>query len=198
MRPPGTRMQLSESMQLVWPSMQHLPSYVEALQQGWSADNVRGATATREELDRIEADPAAFLQSLVDREAKGEPITLPDGSSVSRIPGYRRWLWDGEFCGSIGLRWQPGTTALPPHCLGHIGYAVVPWKQRRGYATLALRLLLPEVKAEGLPFVELTTDPSNIPSQRVIQANRGVLVERFLKPPQYGNAEALRYRISLE
>lgn len=198
MRPPGTRMQLSESMQLVWPSMQHLPSYVEALQQGWSADNVRGATAAREELDRIEADPAAFLQSLVDREAKGEPITLPDGSSVSRIPGYRRWLWDGEFCGSIGLRWQPGTTALPPHCLGHIGYAVVPWKQRRGYATLALRLLLPEAKAEGLPFVELTTDPSNIPSQRVIQANRGVLVERFLKPPQYGNAEALRYRISLE
>jgi len=41
-------------------------------------------------------------------------------------------MWDDEFAGSIGFRWQPGTSALPPHCLGHIGYAVVPWKQGRG------------------------------------------------------------------
>jgi predicted acetyltransferase len=191
-------MQSPQSMQLVWPSEYHLASYLAALQKGWSADNVRGATAAREELDQIDADPAAFLRNLVDREAKGGAITLPDGSTVSRIPGFRRWLWDGEFCGSIGLRWQPGTTALPPHCLGHIGYAVVPWKQGRGYATLALRLFLPEARAEGLPFVELTTDPSNLPSQRVILANHGVLVERFTKPPQFGNVEALRFRIFLE
>jgi predicted acetyltransferase len=185
-------------MQLVWPSEAQLASYVAALKKNWSADNVRGESTAREELDKIDKEPVAFLRSLVDREAKGDPVTLPDGSTVSRIPGYHRWLWDGEFCGSIGLRWQPGTTALPPHCLGHIGYAVVPWKRRRGYATLALRLLLPETKAEGLPFVELTTDPSNIASQRVIQANGGVLIERFIKPPQYGNAEGLRFRISLE
>jgi predicted acetyltransferase len=185
-------------MHLVWPSEAHLASYVAALQKNWSADNVRGVSTSREQLDKIHKDPAAFLRSLVDREATGDPVTLPDGSTASRIPGYHRWLWDGEFCGSIGFRWQPGTTALPPHCLGHIGYAVVPWKQRRGYATIALRLLLPETKAEGLPFVELTTDPYNIASQRVIQANGGVLIERFIKPPQYGNAEGLRFRISLE
>src|SRR5260370_1107296 len=84
---------------------------------------------------RIAADGDAFLASLVDKEAAGDPITLPDGMTVPRLPGYRRWLWDGEFCGSIGLRWQRGTEALPPYCLGHIGYAVVPWKQGRGYAT---------------------------------------------------------------
>jgi predicted acetyltransferase len=190
-------MQPPKSMQLVWPSEAHLASYVEALRKDWSADNVRGASTAREELDKIDKDPAAFLRSLVDREAAGDPITLPDGSTVPRIPGYHRWLWDGEFCGSIGFRWQLGTTALPPHCLGHIGYAVVPWKQRRGYATLALRQLLPETRAEGLPYVELTTDPANIASQRVIQANGGVLVERFIKPPQYGNVEGLRFRISL-
>jgi predicted acetyltransferase len=45
-------------------------------------------------------------------------------------------MWDGEFCGSIGLRWLPGTEELPPHCLGHIGYAVVPWKRRLGLGLL--------------------------------------------------------------
>jgi predicted acetyltransferase len=106
-------------------------------------------------------------------------------------------LWDGEFCGSIGFRWQPGSAELPPHCLGHIGYAVVPWKQGLGYATLALRQLLPEARAEGLPYVEITTDRANIGSQRVIEANGGVLFERFIKPAQLGGTESLRYRIAL-
>src|SRR5438105_15867812 len=184
-------------MHLVWPSPEHLPSYVAALERGWSADNVRDEIAAREELAQINDNPSAFLGSLVDREAKGAPVTLPDGTVVARLPGFRRWLWDGEFCGSIGFRWQPGTTALPPHCLGHIGYAVVPWKQRRGYAKSALRLILPEARAVGLPYVEITTDPDNIASQRVIEANGGILVEHFIKPQQFGCKPGLRFRITL-
>ena len=184
-------------MQLVWPAGEYLSSYVSALERGWSADNVRGAAAAREELEKIAHDPARFFAELVDREASGPPITLPDGSTVPRLPGYHRWLWDGEFCGSIGLRWQPGTSALPPYCLGHIGYGVVPWKRGRGYATLALRAILPEARAEGLSYVEITTDPANVASQKVIQANGGVLVEQFTKPGQYGGAEGLRFRIVL-
>jgi predicted acetyltransferase len=184
-------------MHLVWPSERYLPGYVSALNRGWSADTIRGAAAAREELEKIARDPTHFLEELVDREAKGPPVTLPDGSSVPRIPGYRRWLWDGEFCGSIGLRWQAGTHALPPHCLGHIGYAVVPWKQRQGYATLALKAILPEARAEGLAYVEITTDPGNLASQRVIRANGGVLLERFVKPEQFGGVEGLRFRIAL-
>jgi predicted acetyltransferase len=183
-------------MQLVRPGPEHLANYVAALERGWSADNERGIEATREELSRIRADAAAFLASIEDREAKGPPVTLPDGSMAQRLPGFKRWLWDGEFCGSIGLRWQPGTTALPPHCLGHIGYAVVPWKQRLGYATSALRLILPEAKAVGLSYVEITTDPDNIASQRVIEANGGVLVEHFTKPQQFGSKPGLRFRIT--
>jgi predicted acetyltransferase len=114
---------------------------------------------------------------------------------VARLPGFRRWMWDGEFCGLIGLRWQPGTVELPPHVLGHIGYAVVPWKQRLGYATRALRLLLPEARQLGLPYVEITTDADNVASQRVIEANGGRLVERFGKAAMYGGTESLRFRI---
>lgn len=183
-------------MQLVWPSLEYLPGYIAALESGWSVD-IRGRDAADEELVKIRADALAFVAAQIDREAAGDPIRLPDGSLVRRIPGFRMWMWDGDFCGAIGFRWQPGTEALPPHCLGHIGYSVLPAKQRRGYATRALRDMLPHACAEGLRFVELTTDPANIASRRVIEANGGVLHEHFTKPAQFGNAPGLRYRISL-
>ena len=184
-------------MELVWPSRRYLASYVAALEGGWSPDYLRGAVAATEELARIDADAEAFLAALVDREAKGAPIELPDGSIVPRLPGFRRWMWDGEFCGTIGFRWQPGTEALPPHCLGHIGYAVVPSRRGLGYAKQALARTLPLARAEGLRHVELTTDPDNFASQHVILANGGVLYERFTRPAQFGSTPALRYRIGL-
>ena len=81
---------------------------------------------------------------------------------------------------------------------GHIGFAVVPWKQRKGYATLALQLLLEDVRREGLPYVELTATATNAPSRRVIEANGGQLVEHFHKLPMHGGAESVRYRIYLD
>jgi predicted acetyltransferase len=183
-------------MVLVWPDKSYLPGYIHALRHGWSPDNVRPQAAV-EELARIMEDPELFLAQQVDREAKGPPILLPDATVVPRLPGIALWMWDGEFCGRVGFRWQPGTSALPPYCLGHIGYTVVPWKRRRGYATRALQLLLPIARAEGLDYVELTTEVDNIASQRVIEANGGQLVERFRKPAAYGEGEGLRFRIVL-
>jgi predicted acetyltransferase len=139
-------------VRLVWPSHAHLAGYVAALERGWSPNNLR-PEAAQEELLLIRADADGFLKSLVDREAMGPQVTLPDGTQVPRLPGYRRWLWDGEFCGSIGLRWQPGTNTLPSYCLGHIGYAVVPWKSGRGYAKEALRSLLPDIAPRRLPHM---------------------------------------------
>ena len=181
---------------LVWPAAEHLASYIEALERGWSPNTMR-PDAAHEELARIGLGPEAFLAHLVDPDAKGPPVVLPDGSSVPRLPGYRRWMWDGEFCGSISLRWQPGTTELPPYCLGHIGFSVVPWKRRLGYATRALGMILPDARELGLPYVELTTDIDNVASQRAIQSNGGLLVERFRKPDYFGGEEGLRYRIDL-
>lgn len=174
--------------------LNNLPGYVATVEQGWSYDKEEEEKARY----KIATDPDGFLASLVDREAKGDPIRLPDGNLVPRLPGFQRWLWDGEFCGHINFRWQPGTEALPAYCLGHIGYSVVPWKRRRGYATRALSKILPDAKAEGLRFVEISTDPDNVASRRVIEANGGVLIEEFIKPEQFGGKTGLRYRISLE
>jgi predicted acetyltransferase len=184
-------------MELVAPSLERLPSQIAALERGWSPDRLRGAAATAQALAQIAADAAGYIAAMERRDPQGATVTLPDGSTAPRLPGLTRWLWDDEFCGSIDLRWQPGANTLPAYCLGHIGYSVVPWKTGRGYAKQALALLLPYARAVGLDYVELTTDPDNLASQRVIEASGGMLIERFTRPAQYGATPALRWRIAL-
>lgn len=75
-------------MKLVFPSSEYLPGYIAALERGWSSDTTRGEEAAEEELATIRSDRDAFLASLIDREAKGEPVTLPDGTKVPRLPGF--------------------------------------------------------------------------------------------------------------
>lgn len=183
--------------ELLRPHRGALDAYVAALETGWSPANVAGDAVIRAHLAAIAQDADAFLASQHDPEARGAPITLPDGSTVPRLPAYTRWIWDGAFCGAIHFRWQAGTEALPAHVLGHIGYAIVPWKRGQGHATRALGLLLPEARALGLRHVELTTDPDNAPSQRVITANGGTSLGRFTKGAAYGGAAGVRFRITL-
>ncbi|WP_321788304.1 MULTISPECIES: GNAT family N-acetyltransferase [Paraburkholderia] len=184
-------------IELLKPTTALLPSYVSALEAGWSPDNVRKEIAAREQLHAIGVDANRFVDGLDDPTASGGPIPLPDGSTVARLPSIVRWIWDGDFSGAIGFRWQPGTAELPQYVLGHIGFSVVPWKRGNGYAKQALNLILGEAKVQGLPYVELTVDPENIASQKVISASNGVLIERFRKAAAYGFAETLRYRIEL-
>ena len=173
------------------PCVEWLASYAEALEAGWSPDNIRDVSA--EQLVALRADPQAFLRSLV---VPAGTITLPDGSTRPRLPNIRLWLWDGSFCGTIGLRWQKGSDALPPHVLGHIGYTIVPWKRRKGYATEALRVALEEARRVGLRHVQITTDRGNTASQRVIEKNGGRLVEEFVNET-YGLEPRLRYVVRL-
>lgn len=185
-------------MELVVPGATHVDQYAAALARGWSPDAIDPG-AIEQQRAQIRADPVGFVARLDDRDGSGDPVVLPDGSRVRRVPSFRRWMWDDGFVGTIGFRWQPGSADLPPHVLGHIGYAVVPWAQRRGYATEALRQLLREVQDLDLPHVELTTDPDNVASQKVIAANGGVLIERFTKPAAYGvDQQGLRWRIDLK
>ena len=119
-------------IELKTPTLDLLPHYVDALKRAWTPDNVRGLIAAEEQLAAIDKDAAGFVARQTDREAKGPPVTLPDGTKVARIPGRIFWIWYDAFCGTLGFRWQNGSVALPAHVLGHIGYAVAPWKRQPG------------------------------------------------------------------
>ena len=168
--PPGPAPSF-EPVRLVAPSREHLRAFEAALTGGWSPSSTRDVTA--EVLEEIRADPGRYLA-----EQNGQTagvVRQPDGTSVPRLPGRVFWIWDSTFCGSINVRYLPGTEELPPHVSGHVGYSVVPAKRNRGYATQALRLVLPVARGFGLSRVRVTCDPGNLASRRVIERNGGVL-----------------------
>lgn len=76
------------TVELVEPSLDRLPGYVAALETGWSPSAIRDLSGTH--LDAIRADAGAFLHDLTRRE--GGTVTLPDGTSVPRLPGRVFWI----------------------------------------------------------------------------------------------------------
>jgi RimJ/RimL family protein N-acetyltransferase len=191
---------------LVSPGPEHVPAYRAALQNGYWPSNLRGAASAREQLDHLQLDPQGFLAAKDDPQGLGPAVVLPDGSMAARLPGLVRWIWLDQpssegpalgFAGSIGLRWMAGHAPLPPHVLGHIGYSVVPWQRRQGLATWALGAVLPLARQQGMNRLEITTDPDNVASQRVIESHGGLLLGRYARGAAMGGGEILRYQIVL-
>ncbi|MDR9771611.1 GNAT family N-acetyltransferase [Rhizobium hidalgonense] len=161
---------------LLAPDLQNLSDFEAALAAGWSPDPRRaGDTAyVSGKLPRLRQNRSKYLGELI---AHGKPHT---GSGPPPLTTRLFWIWNGEFCGSISLRFHAGTEELPPEISGHVGYSVVPWKQRNGHATTALKLLLAVAKKEGLDRIVILCDEDNHASRRVIERNGG---ELFMRGP---------------
>jgi predicted acetyltransferase len=176
------------TLRLLPPSLDRMAGYVTALEAGWSPDTMRDVSG--EQLALYQQDPAALIDELTREDGTVKTAT---GEEVPRLPSRTFWLDDGEFCGSINLRFQRGTDELPPQVSGHIGYAVVPWRRGRGYATEALRLMLPVALDAGLHRLTITCFDDNEASRRVILANGGV----FVGTSAYVGRTRLVFRIDL-
>jgi predicted acetyltransferase len=144
-----------------------LASYINALRQGWSPDSVTDVSQLQ--LGKIEASAADFIAELADQTLQG---------LCRRV----RWMWDGDFCGSINFCYPENGTALPPHVPGHIGCAVVPWKRNHGYASQALRQVLREMRDAGLASATLTMAPDNPASRLVAERNGGIYTGGWSHP----------------
>lgn len=177
----GAKVLENPPITLLAPNAALLDGYADALRRGWSPNTMQDVSA--DELEAVEADPEAFLRDLTNDEGT---VRLADGSTMPRLPFRLFWIYDGDFCGAIGLRFRRGSETLPPHVPGHIGYSIVPWKQRRGYATRALSLILPVARVEGMARVLVTCDADNLASKKVIEANGGRLFGVTPRDPETG------------
>jgi predicted acetyltransferase len=151
---------------------------------------------TRIRLLEMESNPTRYWQSLNDEIGGGE-FELENGVRVERLPSFTRFMWKEGYLGIISFRWQPGTTSLPEHVLGHIGYETFSFAQGKGYATAALRQMLDFPRKLNMPYIEIHISPENLASQRVTLSNGGELIGEFHKPTSLGGDPILRYRITL-
>lgn len=93
------------------------------------------------------------------------------------VPQTTFWLIvDDAYTGTIDIRHNL-TTSLRKFG-GHIGYRIRPTMRRKNYGTLQLQLALPEVWELGIKRALITCDDDNIGSQRIIEANGGILQDK--------------------
>jgi predicted acetyltransferase/catechol 2,3-dioxygenase-like lactoylglutathione lyase family enzyme len=99
-------------------------------------------------------------------------------SEAGYVPQTEFWLVVGEdYVGRISLRHHLNEKLALFG--GHIGYEVRPSMRQRGYGTLMCRLVLDHARALNLNRVLITCDDDNIGSQKIIEANGGILQDKI-------------------
>lgn len=118
------------------------------------------------------------------RSGRGyEPVVELHSTGRSAADPLKGWVPTEDFAivvagvtvGAIVLRL--GDTEALRRYGGQVGYRVAPAHQRRGYATAALRLLMPVAVSHGLSALWITCRPGNIASRRVLEKAGARFVE---------------------
>jgi predicted acetyltransferase len=118
----------------------------------------------------------AYLKTLHEHQVG---ISLPAG----RVPAtFLVADVGGEIVGRSSIRFALNEFLAREG--GHIGYAVLPWHRRRGYATEILRQSLVIARANGVDRVLVICDEDNAASRAVIEACGGQLESVIETNPQ--------------
>lgn len=148
-------------MKLVAPSIKYQQSYLEALKEA------KGETGTI--LRRIK-EGESFEQFVENIKGETKGINLPEGF----VSATELWLIDNnEFIGRVSIRHTLNENLEKMG--GHIGYYVRVSKRGKGYGKKILAMGLKYARKLGIDKVLITCDLNNIPSAKVIEANKGVL-----------------------
>jgi predicted acetyltransferase len=170
-------------MQLVAPSIYYKEQYLQALEEG---KDETGDTRLNQPEDNQSFEE--YVQMLNNR-AKG--LQFPLGY----VPETIFWLVDNnEVIGRVSIR-----HTLTDHLRkigGHIGYYIRPSKRKMGYGKKILELALQKAKEIGLSKALVTCDEDNIGSQKIIEANSGVLQDIIEK--EKGKPKTRRYWIIIK
>jgi predicted acetyltransferase len=156
-------------MELVLPSIQYKDSFLRSVAEYKETDttNPRVDDLVGMKVEEVKNNFEDYVAKKIS-QSRGE--NLPEGY----VPCTHLWLVDnGEFVGRVDIRHR-----LTPHLLhegGHIGYDIRPSKRGRGHGKTLLKLALAEAQKLGINKVLVMCHEGNIGSQKVIEANGGVL-----------------------
>lgn len=166
-------------MMIETPSLDLLPGLLSAMDEGYSP-NTSDVTPAEVAIRRseIRMDEEGFVDKMIGARDPQHMSRMPAG----RLPSLSWWVVeDGVFLGSVQLRWQEGTHALPAHVLGHIGYAIRPSARGKGIGTLAARHACQHAFERGMEHVEIACKEENIASRRIIENLGGACVKTFVQ-----------------
>lgn len=169
-------------MKLIKPTIYYKDSYLSAIREFQKEERHTDLHIT--ELEKNFSDYTTRLNN----HAKG--IDLPEGY----VPESVFWLIDHyEYIGNVSIRHMLTDNLMKVG--GHIGYEIRPSKRKQGYGKTILALVLPEVKKLGIKKALVTCDETNIGSQKIIEANGGILED--IRDAGEGKPRKLRYLIDL-
>jgi len=152
----------------------HNPDYEERFKnyvKKWEFEKMKPDEDYSGMYKRVFEDYSDFIDHL---------ISLRDLNRLKENKPYVRFYWFvneiEEIIGTIRFR-----TNIPEE-YGNVGYEIAPEYRSRGYGKKMLRLLLNELKLEGIKSGLLSLSEENISSQKVIEHNGGNFVKKIQLP----------------
>jgi predicted acetyltransferase len=177
----GTKVKLER------PSVKYKTSFIAAVHE-FQASQSGGRDILRLDPNELEHDFASYVQGQLRLD---DPAHLEPG----KVLDSEFWLVDDiGFFGRVALRHELHERLRLFG--GHIGYEIRPSRQRQGFGTLILKLVLEKARAIGLRRVLITCDVANLGSRGVIEANGGELEGEFQL--DWYDKPIRRYWINLE